>query len=158
MTQDEDDIRKQNQLRQQVEYQRAEKDFAAVVDTPEGRRFIKRLLGECSVYQSTFTGEALTTSHREGKRAIGQHGHQRDTSVDSKRSQRPDHHTLNAADPSRKRNQVAKLSDKVSNDHGDDWRLPTKCLQASPEHCDVEVPPTDSSKDSRVAFTDQPQS
>jgi hypothetical protein len=71
MTQDEDDIRKQNQLRQQVEYQRAEKDFAAVVDTPEGRRFIKRLLGECSVYQSTFTGEALTTAHREGKRAIG---------------------------------------------------------------------------------------
>ena len=65
------EIRTQNELKRHVEQQRAEQDFNAVVDTPEGRRFINNLLAECSVYQSTFTGDALSSAHREGKRSVG---------------------------------------------------------------------------------------
>ena len=61
----------QNELKRQVDEQQAEQDFVALANTPEGRRFVKRLLAECSVYQSTFTGDALSSAHREGKRAVG---------------------------------------------------------------------------------------
>jgi hypothetical protein len=63
--------RTQNELRRQVDEQQAEQDFMAIAETPEGRRFIKHLLAECHVYQSTFTGDALTSAHREGKRTVG---------------------------------------------------------------------------------------
>ncbi len=63
--------RTQNELKRQVDKQQAEQDFVALANTPEGRRFLKRLLAECSVYQSTFTGDALSSAHREGKRAVG---------------------------------------------------------------------------------------
>ena len=68
---DVNDIRAQNELKRQVDQQRAEQDFNTVVDTPEGRRFVTNLLAECSVYQSTFTGDALSSAHREGKRSVG---------------------------------------------------------------------------------------
>jgi hypothetical protein len=46
-------------------------DFEQVCKTTEGRRFIRRVLGECGVYQSSFTGDAQTTAYREGMRTIG---------------------------------------------------------------------------------------
>jgi hypothetical protein len=46
-------------------------DFERVCKTPEGRRFVRRVLGECGVYQSSFTGDAQTTAYREGMRSIG---------------------------------------------------------------------------------------
>ncbi len=63
--------RTQNELKRQVDEQQAEQDFVALAETPEGRRFLKRLLAECNVYQSTFTGDALSSAHREGKRSVG---------------------------------------------------------------------------------------
>ncbi len=64
--------RTQNELKRQVDEQQAEQDFVAIAQTPEGRRFLKRLQGVCGVYRSTFTaGEPLSSAYLEGKRSIG---------------------------------------------------------------------------------------
>ena len=65
------DVHVQNELKRKAHQQRVEQDFFAILNTPEGQRFVKNLLNECSVYQSTFTGDALSSAHREGKRTIG---------------------------------------------------------------------------------------
>lgn len=46
-------------------------DFMNLVKHPVGNRFLSRLLAECGVYRSTFTGEALTSAHQEGRRSVG---------------------------------------------------------------------------------------
>lgn len=66
-----DELRTDQAFKREVEEQQASRDFTMIAGTQEGRRFIKRLLSECSVYQSTFTGDALSSAHREGKRSVG---------------------------------------------------------------------------------------
>ena len=46
-------------------------DFKTVIETPEGRRFMRRVLGECGVHRSSFCGEPLTMAYTEGRRAMG---------------------------------------------------------------------------------------
>lgn len=47
--------------------------LVAIMQQRPGREWIWKLLGECQVYHSTFTANALTTAFAEGKRAIGLH-------------------------------------------------------------------------------------
>ena len=49
----------------------AASDFKAVIDMPEGRRFIRRILSECGAYQSSFNTDPLTMAYKEGRRALG---------------------------------------------------------------------------------------
>ena len=46
-------------------------DFTVIAGSPEGRRLLRRFMGECGVYRKTFTGEALSSSFQEGKRSMG---------------------------------------------------------------------------------------
>lgn len=46
-------------------------DFKTVIDTPAGRRFIRRVLAECGVHQSSFSSDPLNMAFREGKRSMG---------------------------------------------------------------------------------------
>jgi hypothetical protein len=48
----------------------AAEDLEAVLATPAGRRLIYRMLGECGVYRSSFSGNS-GSFFQEGKRAIG---------------------------------------------------------------------------------------
>ncbi len=45
-------------------------DVEFVLSTPQGRRFLWRLLGVCHVFKTSFTGNS-TTFFNEGKRDIG---------------------------------------------------------------------------------------
>ncbi len=71
------DIYQQEYEREQREAARrhqetlAAQDFEAVARLPEGRRLLHRFLRECGVYRTTFTGDALTSAHNEGRRAMG---------------------------------------------------------------------------------------
>lgn len=56
----------------ELEAIQSQADFEAVVSTPSGRRMLRRLLGECGVYRSSFAGEEThAAAYREGHRAIG---------------------------------------------------------------------------------------
>lgn len=46
-------------------------DLRQVLEMAGGRNFIWRLLQQCGVYHTSFTGEALETSFNEGKRQMG---------------------------------------------------------------------------------------
>ncbi|WKJ88765.1 hypothetical protein QZJ86_12105 [Methylomonas montana] len=48
-------------------------DFKAIIDTAEGRRFIRRVLAECGVHKLSynFTDTGSNTAFKEGKRSIG---------------------------------------------------------------------------------------
>jgi hypothetical protein len=46
-------------------------DFRKIAELVEGRRFLRRLLAECGVHQSTFCGEPLSMAFREGRRSVG---------------------------------------------------------------------------------------
>lgn len=47
-------------------------DFKTLANTAEGRRFLRRLLAECGVYQLAFTAASPdTTAFKEGRRSIG---------------------------------------------------------------------------------------
>ena len=46
-------------------------DFKAVLVTVEGRRFVRRVLAECGVHQSSFCDQPLPMAFKEGRRAIG---------------------------------------------------------------------------------------
>lgn len=50
-------------------------DLKALLDKPEFQRFMWRLLGECRMYESSFTGNSVTF-YNEGKRAVGIFLHQ----------------------------------------------------------------------------------
>lgn len=68
---DEEDRRKQRdeEIRQRALLDA--QDFEAIATLPAGRRLLKRLMAECGIYQSTFTGDALTSAYQEGKRTMG---------------------------------------------------------------------------------------
>jgi len=56
--------------RQEQEAQAAASDLRQVMGTPAGRRFVWRLLGNCRIYQSSFTGSSETFFF-EGQRKVG---------------------------------------------------------------------------------------
>lgn len=69
MRQNEQDKRQARERAERIE--RAElADVAALMALPEFRRYAKRYLGLCNVFQTTFTGSS-ETFFREGKRAVG---------------------------------------------------------------------------------------
>jgi hypothetical protein len=56
--------------RQAVALQQRESDLRAVLDTPEGRRFVWRLLETSNLHGGSYTGEAFSTAFNEGTRAV----------------------------------------------------------------------------------------
>lgn len=67
--------RKAAALREHEERARVERlqradDLRAVMGTPEGRRFVWRLLNEAGLFSSSYTGEAISGAFTEGKRAF----------------------------------------------------------------------------------------
>lgn len=48
-----------------------ERDFLAVMSTPEGRRFVWGLLGDAGVYRQSFESDSMATAFNEGMRAGG---------------------------------------------------------------------------------------
>jgi hypothetical protein len=66
-----DDLRAQREQIRKIQAASDAQDFQAIAILPEGRRLLRRLMSECGVYQTSFTGEALSAAHKEGKRVIG---------------------------------------------------------------------------------------
>lgn len=62
--------RKEKMLANEALIEQQKDDLMEILHTPAGRRFLHRLLSECKVYSSTYTGNA-TTYYLEGKRDIG---------------------------------------------------------------------------------------
>jgi hypothetical protein len=46
-------------------------DLRRVAATPEGRRFLWRLLGRAGIFRLSFVGDAAGTAFREGERNMG---------------------------------------------------------------------------------------
>ena len=46
-------------------------DLEAVLNLPQGRRFVMAVLSKCAVYSSAYTGEAAPTDFRLGEQKIG---------------------------------------------------------------------------------------
>lgn len=46
-------------------------DLTKLMDTPHGRRFMWKLLGQCGVFRLSYSGELASTSFNEGQRNIG---------------------------------------------------------------------------------------
>jgi hypothetical protein len=67
----------QEQLKEQREAQRLQSELLAAADfktllcSAEGRRFLRRVLAECGVHQSSFDTDIMRMSFKEGKRSIG---------------------------------------------------------------------------------------
>jgi len=66
-----EDLRAQREQLRKIQMAVESQDFNAIATLPEGRRLLRRLMGECGVFQTSFTGEGLTAAHKEGKRVIG---------------------------------------------------------------------------------------
>ena len=66
-----EDLRAEREQIRRIQVAAESQDFQAIATLPEGRRLLRRLMGECGVFQASFTGEALTAAHKEGKRVIG---------------------------------------------------------------------------------------
>jgi hypothetical protein len=60
----------ERQRRRRAAEQRDDADLAWLMARPEGRRFVRRLLGLCHLYESSFTGTEATF-FREGERNVG---------------------------------------------------------------------------------------
>jgi len=61
------EIEERNRLRKLLE----DADFKAVIETHAGRRFVRRLLGECGTHRGTFAESDRLSAFLEGKRAVG---------------------------------------------------------------------------------------
>ena len=61
------EIEERNRLRALLE----DADFKAVIETPQGRRFVRRVLGECGTHRGTFAESDRLSAFLEGKRAVG---------------------------------------------------------------------------------------
>jgi hypothetical protein len=62
----------ERETQRELESIRAQTDFKDVASTPHGRRLLRRILGECGIYRSSFAGEDTHSSaYREGQRSIG---------------------------------------------------------------------------------------
>jgi hypothetical protein len=46
-------------------------DLTAIMNMDQGRRFMRRLLGKCGVYQTSFNPDALVMAFNEGRRDVG---------------------------------------------------------------------------------------
>lgn len=46
-------------------------DLEAVLNLPQGRRFVMEVLGQCRLYATPFTGEPATTNLALGKQQVG---------------------------------------------------------------------------------------
>jgi hypothetical protein len=66
-----EDLRAGREQIRRIQMAAESQDFQAIATLPEGRRLLRRLMGECGVFQTSFTGEGLTAAHKEGKRVIG---------------------------------------------------------------------------------------
>ena len=66
-----EDLRAAREQLRKIQMAVESQDFNAIATLPEGRRLLRRLMGECGVFQTSFTGEGLTAAHKEGKRVIG---------------------------------------------------------------------------------------
>lgn len=65
------ELEREAAAKREARYQRAQhKDIAALLNTPEFRRYVKRYLALCNVFKTTFTGNS-ETFFREGQRSIG---------------------------------------------------------------------------------------
>lgn len=64
------EIVKVAKVSRKLERQRETLDLQAILDKPGGRKFMWRLLQECGVYRTSFTGNSATF-YNEGKRAVG---------------------------------------------------------------------------------------
>lgn len=62
---------KQAEARRIREQILADEDFKAVASTVTGRRFIRRVISECGVYQSSFNTDSSVSAFKEGRRSIG---------------------------------------------------------------------------------------
>ena len=49
----------------------ADADFKALIETPAGRRFVRRVLSECGLHRGSFAESDRLTAFLEGKRAVG---------------------------------------------------------------------------------------
>lgn len=68
---DEQDRREQEAEKRRQRALLDAQDFESIATLPAGRRLLKRMMVECGIYQSTFTGDALTSAYQEGKRTMG---------------------------------------------------------------------------------------
>lgn len=60
----------ERQKRRRLAAQRDDRAVVWMMAQPEGRRFVRRLLGLCHLYESSFTGTEATF-FREGERNVG---------------------------------------------------------------------------------------
>lgn len=59
------------QQEREIELSRARDDARAVMKTPQGRQFVRRLLEASGLERPTFNTSALTMAHNEGRRQFG---------------------------------------------------------------------------------------
>jgi len=69
-----DDIKKKNRDQRKDflrKHDRDIDDLRKIIKTPEGRRFVWKILSECSIYKASFTLNSMQTAFNEGRRDIG---------------------------------------------------------------------------------------
>lgn len=64
-------IKEENELKRQVEQLQVDSDFYAVLNTAEGKRFVKRIIAECGVFNASFNADPLVMAFNAGRRQIG---------------------------------------------------------------------------------------
>jgi hypothetical protein len=62
---------KESEQKDRGSYYTAKDDLKKLLVEKWGRRIVWRILDRAGVYQSSFTGNAATTAHREGQRNLG---------------------------------------------------------------------------------------
>lgn len=67
---DEDHVRRRTE-ELEAQAKREQEELKKILDTYAGRAFIWRILTECKIFSSSFTGDTEHTFFNEGKRAIG---------------------------------------------------------------------------------------
>ncbi len=66
-----DDPANRAQQVRDADRQQAVNDLAAVMATKHGQRALRRILEDCGVFRTSFSGDPLHTAFKEGKRDIG---------------------------------------------------------------------------------------
>src|ERR1700689_503750 len=65
-----DDVKAASKVARQEQIE-DEDIYRQIISTPQGRKWMHKRLGNCCVFQPTFTGEALQSAYLEGQRNIG---------------------------------------------------------------------------------------
>jgi len=60
-----------NQEKQKLIREREVEEFRQILDTPGGRAFVWRALGECGIFHQSFGNGNDNTNFNEGKRKVG---------------------------------------------------------------------------------------